>query len=175
MTYNILYGGVGREGLIRDVVAFFHPDMAVFTEVTAADSFDAIAGAIGPHRAGRDGRTGREYPVIVSRWPIIHFQLYGPPWSPRKWIEATVRPFGLAPVTVHGIHLVPQPLWPMEIWRRQEIHWLLKRLQPGARDRQIVAGDFNALAVGDPQRREGAPGGSGCNGCFREASRRAGP
>jgi exodeoxyribonuclease III len=157
MTYNILFGGVGRERLIRDVVGAIHPDIAVFTEATAADSFEAIADAVGPHRAGREGRTGREYPVIVSRWPIVDWQLHGPPWAPRKWVEATVRPFGGTPVTVHGIHLVPQPLWPMEIWRRQEVHFLLNRLQRTARARQIIAGDFNALAAGDTQSREGAP------------------
>jgi endonuclease/exonuclease/phosphatase family metal-dependent hydrolase len=157
MTYNVLHGGVGRERLIRDVVSAVQPHIAVFTEVTAADSFDAIADAVGPYRASREGRRGREYPVIVSRWPIIDCQLHGPPWAPRKWVEATVRPFGGAPVTVHGIHLVSQPLWPMEMWRRQEVHFLLNRLQRGDRARQIIAGDFNAVAAGDTQSRGGAP------------------
>ena len=156
MTYNILFGGVGREELIRDVVRAIRPDVAVFTEVMAADSFKSIADAVGPYQAGREGRTGREYPVIVSRWPIIQCQLHGPPWAPRKWVEAVVRPFGGPPVTVHGIHLVPQPLWPFEIVRTQEIRWLVKRLRTRG-SAQIAAGDFNALTVGDPQRRDGAP------------------
>jgi endonuclease/exonuclease/phosphatase family metal-dependent hydrolase len=157
MTYNILYGGVGRERLIRDVVSAIRPDVAVFTEVTAADSFESIADGVGPYCAGRDGRTGREYPVIVSRWPIGDVQLHGPPWAPRRWVEATVRPFGGPPVTIHGIHLVPQPLWPFELLRRQEVHWLVKRMRTRGPALQIAAGDFNALMVGDAQRREGAP------------------
>ena len=72
MTYNILYGGVGREPLIRDVVDAIQPDIAVFTEVTEARSFDLIADRVGPHRAGRDGGRGREYPVI-SGWQFLPF------------------------------------------------------------------------------------------------------
>jgi len=157
MTYNILFGGVGREQLIRDVVGAIRPDIAVFTEVTAGDSFDAIADAVGPYRGGRNGRTAREYPAIASRWPIMQSELHGPPWAPRKWVEATMRPFGGPSVTVHGVHLVPQPLWPFEIWRRQEVHWLVQRLRARAPAPQIVAGDFNALRAGDSERREGAP------------------
>jgi exodeoxyribonuclease-3 len=157
MTYNILFGGVGREQLIRDVVGAIRPDIAVFTEVTSADSFDLIAEAVGPHCVGRKGRRNREYPVIASRWPIAECELHGPPWAPQKWIEATVRPYGSLPVSVHGVHLVPQPLWPFELWRRQEVGWLLKRLQTRVIAHQIVAGDFNALMVGDTQRQEGAP------------------
>jgi hypothetical protein len=93
MTYNILFGGVGREPLIRDVVSAIHPDVVVFTEVTSADSFEAIADVVGPHRAGVEGRCSREHPAIVSRWPIIQFDLFGPSWAPDKWVEATLKPF----------------------------------------------------------------------------------
>jgi hypothetical protein len=60
-------------------------------------------------------------------------------------------------VAIHAVHLVPQPLWPFEIWRRREVRYLVKRLQLRGDVPQIVAGDFNALLPGDPQRREGAP------------------
>jgi len=157
MTYNILYGGVGREQLIRDVVNAVRPDIGIFTEVTDADSFECIAEAVGPYRAGREGRHAREYPVIVSRWPIVQSALHGPPWATRKWVEATLEPFGGSPLTVHGVHLVPQPLWPFELWRRWEVRFLLKRLSAPTVAAHIVAGDFNALIGRDLQRREGAP------------------
>src|SRR4051812_20964041 len=129
MTYNVLYGGVGREQLIREVVAAIRPDIAVFTEVISVDSFDVIAEAVGPYCVGRKGRRNREYPAIATRWPITEWDLHGPPWAPQKWIEATMRPYGSLPVSVHGVQLAPQPLWPLEIWRRQEVRWLLRRLQ----------------------------------------------
>src|SRR4029453_9390520 len=127
MTYNILFGGVGREQLIRDVVGAIRPDIAVFTEVTASDSFDAIPDAGGPYPPGRTARTRppgrgarrrgtRGYRGPGSRWPIMQSELHGPPWAPRKWVEATMRPFGGPSVTVHGVHLVRQPLGPFEIW-----------------------------------------------------------
>jgi len=138
MTYNILYGGVGRESLICDVVRAIAPDIAVFTEVTAAKSFDAIAAAVGPHRARGGGPAAREYPVIVSRWPIVRSDRHGPPWAPQKWIEATTQPFGGSPLTVHGVHLAPQLLWPFELWRRAEVRHLLKRLRATAETAHVV-------------------------------------
>ena len=156
MTYNILFGGVGREPLIRDVVSAVHPDVAVFTEVTSSRSFDAIADVVGPHRAGRASRGRRAHPAVVSRWPILQSHLHGPPWAPRKWVEATLQPFGGPPVTIVGVHLVPQPLWPFEIWRRAEVRSLLKGLRTRVGTPQVIAGDFNALMAGDPLRREGA-------------------
>ncbi len=158
MTYNILFGGVGRESLIRDVVSAIDPDVVVFTEVTSADSFEAIADVVGPHRAGHARRSGREHPAIVSRWPIIHSGLLGPRWAPHKWVEATLQPFGGTRVNIVGVHLVPQPLWPFEIWRWAELRSLLTRLRTRAGTPQVIAGDFNALSVGDPLRTEGAPG-----------------
>jgi endonuclease/exonuclease/phosphatase family metal-dependent hydrolase len=155
MTYNILFGGVGRESLIRDVVSAVHPDVVVFTEVTSADSLDAIADVVGPHRAGGTGRSSREHPAIVSRWPILERHPLGPPWAPHKWVEATLEPYGGPRVNIVGVHLVPQPLWPFEIWRRAEVRSLLKRLRTRAAVPQIIAGDFNTLMVGDPLRREG--------------------
>jgi hypothetical protein len=93
MTYNILYGGVGREQLIRNVVSTVHPDVVIFTEVTSADSFEAIADAVGPHRVESASRFSREHAAIASRWPIVQSALHGPPWAPRKWVEATLVPF----------------------------------------------------------------------------------
>ena len=157
MTYNILFGGVGRESLIRDVVSAVDPDVVVFTEVTSDDSFKVIADVVGPHRAGLAGRITREHPAIVSRWPIIASEMHGPPWAPRKWVEVTLRPFGGPRVDIVGVHLVPQPLWPFELWRRVEVHSLLKRLRTRAGTPHVIAGDFNTLMAGDPLRREGAP------------------
>ena len=156
MTYNILYGGVGREALVRDVVSAIQPDVAVFTEVTSARSFDAIAGAVGPHRAGRAAGFTRAHPAIVSRWPILQSQLHGPPWAPRKWVEATLQPDGGPRVTIVGVHLMPQPLWPCEIWRRAEVRSLLKGLRTRVGTPHVIAGDFNALMAGDSFRRDGA-------------------
>ena len=156
MAYNILYGGVGRETRIRDVVTAIHPDVAVFTEVTSPESFETIAEAVGPHRAAGAIRKNRQRAVIVSRWPIMESRLHGPPWAPQKWVEATVQPFGGPSVSVCGVHLVPQPLWPFEISRRIEVRTLVERLPPHEGTPHIIAGDFNALMPGDGFRRDHA-------------------
>jgi endonuclease/exonuclease/phosphatase family metal-dependent hydrolase len=148
MTYNILWGGAGREELIRDVVRAIHPDVAVFTEVTAADSFDAIATVVGPHRVSGASRSRRERPAIVSRWPIIPSDLQSSTWSAPQWVAATVRPLSGPPVTIHGVHLAPHALWPFELRRHLEVRALLKRLGARVTTPQIIAGDFNALIAG---------------------------
>ena len=156
MAYNILYGGVGREERIRDVVTAIHPDIAVFAEVTSPESFEVIADAVGPHRAEGAIRKNRQKAVIVSRWPILSSRLLGPPWAPRKWVEATLQPYDGPAVSVCGVHLVPQPLWPFEICRRIEVRRLLEHLPPRDGTPRIIAGDFNALMPGDGFRRDHA-------------------
>jgi endonuclease/exonuclease/phosphatase family metal-dependent hydrolase len=156
MTYNILFGGVGREERIRDVVEAVHPDVAVFTEVTSADSFDVIAEAVGPHRAEGAIRKNGQRAVIVSRWPLTGSRLLGPPWAPQKWVEATVQPFGGPPVSVCGVHFMPQPLFPFELCRRIEVRSLVEQLRPLSGAPHIVTGDFNALMPGDRFLRERA-------------------
>jgi endonuclease/exonuclease/phosphatase family metal-dependent hydrolase len=157
MTYNILFGGVGREGLLRGVVDALRPDVAVFTEVTSAASLDVIAGGVGVHRAAAASRSGRDHPVIVSRWPILQSDLLGPPWAREKWVAATIRPCGGPPIEICGVHLVPQPLWPLELLRRAEIRSLVRQLRPRADRPHLIAGDFNALAPADGFRRDTAP------------------
>lgn len=157
MTYNILFGGTGREKQIRDVIEAIQPDIAVFTEVTSAKSFDLIADAVGPHVAGRVDRRRREFPVIVSRWPLEQSQTWGPAWSPTKWVSAMARPFGTRAVAVHGVQFVPQPLWPFELCRLAEARALVRYLQAQAETSHVLAGDFNALIGEDRQDLRGAP------------------
>jgi len=114
-----------------------------------------VASGVGPHRS--EARRDREHVAIVSRWPIERSATYGPSWAPAKWVESTVRPFGGPALTIHGIHLVPQPLWPCELLRSYEVRRLLRHIASRHDQRQIVAGDFNALAPGDSQKRDGAP------------------
>lgn len=154
MTYNILYGGVGREPSIADIVRQIDPDVAVFCEVSEPRAFEVIAAVVGPHRAMSG--SGRERIAIVSRWPLDEIGTFGPRWSPKKWVRATV----VTPsrrIRVHGVHLVPQPLFALELWRRAEMVALIRHLGLSATRFQIVAGDFNAYAHGDTVRRDAAP------------------
>jgi hypothetical protein len=68
-----------------------------------------------------------------------------------------LRPFEGTAVTVHGVHLTPQPFWPVELWRCWEVRFLLGRLRASPIAHGIIAGDFNALTIGDPYRREADP------------------
>jgi len=95
LTFNLLYGGVGREGLIGDVPSLTRPDITVFTDVTPTSSFNKIGAGIGPYRAGDKGRNSREYPAAVRQCPRCARRLRRPPIRqpgvrgyPRGWRHA---------------------------------------------------------------------------------------
>ncbi|MEO6222235.1 MAG: endonuclease/exonuclease/phosphatase family protein [Vicinamibacterales bacterium] len=155
MTYNIFYGGVGRQERIREVVKEAHPDVVVFNEVSSAESFESIAEMVGPHRAVGERHQTSGHPVIVSRWPILEKALYGPTWEPHKFVEATIQPPGRSPVRVSGVHLTPQSFWTFEVSRWREVRSLITHLRRRTDLPQIIAGDFNTLMTGDPIRRHG--------------------
>lgn len=154
LTWNVLYGGAGREELIGAVVRQLHPDIAVFTEARATPSFDAIADAVGPYRAPSGTPRDRECIVVASRWPIVRSENVGPRWAPSKWVVATAQPPLAAAVTVAGVHFTPQLLWPFELLRKYEAATLLKYL--ANEGRHIIAGDFNALNGGDRHKLSAA-------------------
>lgn len=156
LTYNVLYGGSGREHLIRGVVRGVRPDIAIFTEARATASFEVIADTVGPFRARSGHPDDPDFVAIVSRWPIAASSRHGPPWARLKWIEATVHPFEGAALTILGVHLSPQLLWPFELVRRCEVGALLRRTAART-DRHVIGGDFNALAVGDGHQLRRAP------------------
>ena len=156
MAYNILYGGVGREKRIHDVVSAIKPDVAVFTEVMAPQSFEMFADAVGPYRAEAPIPRKGHGAAIVSRWPILSSRLIGPPWAPQKFVEATLRPFGGSPISICGVQLTPQPLWPFEICRRIEVRTLVEQLRALAGAPHIIAGDFNSVRGGDAFHQERA-------------------
>jgi endonuclease/exonuclease/phosphatase family metal-dependent hydrolase len=156
MTWNVLYGGVGREELLRREIAAIAPDLAVFTEVGTEPALRAFSDVVGPHVAICSRTRSGERVAIVSRWPIAASASFGPPWSRAKWIEAEIDLPNHGRLRVQGVHLVAHQLWPLEWWRRREARYLAghRRAHPGP---TIVAGDFNTFMPGDGIDRERAP------------------
>ena len=93
LTFNVLSGAAGREGLVREVVRAIRPDLAVFAEARETKAFEAVLGEVGPHLISGGDHTNRACVVVASRWPIVASERFGPPWASAKWVRATVRPF----------------------------------------------------------------------------------
>jgi endonuclease/exonuclease/phosphatase family metal-dependent hydrolase len=148
-TYNVLWGGVGREDAIHDVLRGIAPDVAVLTELTTLASLDALAPAIGSHTAISGPAGWKERTGIVSRWPIVSSRAFGPPWNRRKWIEATIQPPDGPPVRVCGVALAAHQMWTHEVWRRAEVSYLLAAVRAPIDHALLLAGDFNTIARGD--------------------------
>src|SRR5690349_6708769 len=71
MTYNIRFGGVGREKLIADVIKHVEPDIVLLQEATREAGVREIAELTAmPHWAARQGHS----PAIVSRFPIQRYE-----------------------------------------------------------------------------------------------------
>ena len=67
LTYNVLFGGSGREQLLRGVVSGIRPDIAIFTEARATASFDVIADTVGAERTSRRSGLRRHRESVAHR------------------------------------------------------------------------------------------------------------
>jgi exonuclease III len=148
-TYNVLWGGVGREQKVRDVLRALDADVVVLTEITTDASLESLAPAIGPHTAVSGPAGWKERTAIVSRWPLSTTRQFGPPWNRKKWIEATVHPPDATAIRVYGMALAPHQFWTHEVWRAAEARYLLDDVRSRGNGAVVLAGDFNTIAAGD--------------------------
>jgi endonuclease/exonuclease/phosphatase family metal-dependent hydrolase len=163
MTFNVLWGGVRRERLLRDAVAAVQPDIAVFNEVTSEDSLARISEPIGGHLALSQPGLWGERTAIVSRWSLASTRAFGPTGGRRRWVSASVNVGNGREWQIVGVHLLARPFLPIELWRSHEVNAILRHLRRQGQRPTIIAGDFNCLAAGDPP----AGGSHWLNGWFK--------
>ena len=99
MSYNIRFGGAGREKLIGSVVKACQPDLVVFQEATDTRVVEKVADEAGlPHRASRRGYSL----AFASRVEIAHHEWKHPRELERAFLE--IQPAGTN-ATRFGVHL----------------------------------------------------------------------
>ena len=142
LSYNIRYGGVGREEHLSAVIRECNPDMVVFQEATRTAVVEHVARATGmPVWAARAGHSL----AFMSRLPVAHYEWHRPPGTRHPYLEivpadAELRIFGLHLSAVHSN-------WTE--WRRiRELRALLKDIEKHQDGYHAVVGDFNTLAPG---------------------------
>jgi exodeoxyribonuclease-3 len=143
LSYNIRYGGVGREDALARVIAAAEPDVVVLQEATHPHVVERLATALAmPHHGARE----RYSTGFLSRLPVAAHAWHRPRDSHHAFLELTLADG--APC-IYGLHLVA---W-FSNWSERRRARELRALLDGVREHQhgfhAIAGDFNALAPGE--------------------------
>jgi exodeoxyribonuclease-3 len=143
LTYNIRYGGAGREAPLAAMIHASSPDIVVLQEATRPEVVDHIARACGMQVwAARRGHSLG----FMSRAPIEEYAWHKPRGSRHAFLEIALanqqgRVFGVHLSAVHSA-------W-TERRRVRELRALLDAIAHHQHGFHVLAGDFNTLAPGE--------------------------
>lgn len=143
LSYNIRYGGAGREDALADVIAAAKPDVVILQEATDPRVVERLAAATGFASCGSRPGYSTGY---LSRTPVAHHAWHHPRGSRHAFLEVVVEETSLR---VFGLHLSAWFSKWSERRRAREIRALLDGIRAHQHGFHVVAGDFNALAPGE--------------------------
>jgi endonuclease/exonuclease/phosphatase family metal-dependent hydrolase len=141
LSYNIRFGGTGREAQIAEVISGIAPDAVILQEATDPQAVEKIAAACGMgHWASREG-----YSLgYLSREKPDHHEWHRLEEMRRPFLELR---FGS--LTVFGVHLSAiHGNW-TERRRTRELRAMLRSTEPHRGSFHLFTGDFNTLAPGE--------------------------
>ena len=140
LSYNIRYGGTGREAALAATVAAAAPDLVLFQEATEPRVIESIARAAGmSHWAARAGHST----AFMSRVAMVHQEWHRPRPCRRAFLE--LQPEGTE-TRLFAVHLSALHTDWMERLRVRELAALLRSIERHQRGFHVLAGDFNTLA-----------------------------
>jgi endonuclease/exonuclease/phosphatase family metal-dependent hydrolase len=143
LSYNIRFGGLGREEKIAEVIRSVAPDMVVFQEATSTRVIEQLAGATDmPFRAAKEHHSI----AYISRIEIAHHQWHYTRGSRHPFME--IVPQG-SKTRIFGLHLRARLSKWDERRRVLEIRALLSSIGPHREGFHVLVGDFNTLAPGE--------------------------
>jgi exodeoxyribonuclease-3 len=143
LSYNIRYGGAGREAALLSVIRGCDPDLVILQEAIRPAVLERLAhGASMAQWASQPKRSLG----FMARRRVAHFAWHKPRLSRHAFLE--VIPSGLD-VTVVGVHLSAVHAAWTERRRRLELRALLSTLQKREPRFHVLVGDFNTLAPGE--------------------------
>jgi exodeoxyribonuclease-3 len=143
LSYNVRFGGAGRETLLARAVAEAAPDLVILQEASDPRVVERLAAEVGmEHWAAQPGHSL----AYLSRAPVRRHEWHRPRGSKRHFIE--LEPEGLG-LTVYGVHLSAVHSRWTERRRSRELRALLAWVGARADDFHVVVGDFNTLAPGE--------------------------
>jgi exodeoxyribonuclease-3 len=143
LTYNIRYGGAGREAALAAVIGGSGADVVVLQEATRPEVLEAVARATGMQAwASRRGNSL----AFMSRMAVERYAWHQPRGSRHAFLEVVVA--GGA-CRVFGVHLSAVHAAWTEARRVRELRALLSAIARRHDGLDLLAGDFNSLAPGE--------------------------
>lgn len=142
LSYNIRFGGVGRESALAAAIADRQPHIVILQEATRPDVVERLARATGM-RAWAS--TPAHSLGFMSNVEIVSHRWERPPACRRAFLELLL-PSGLR---VFGVHLSAIHSNWTERRRARELRALLASIQAHQAGPHVLAGDFNTLAPGE--------------------------
>jgi exodeoxyribonuclease III len=143
LSYNIRYGGNGRESALVQVVEHAAPDVVVLQEATDPAVVERLARDVGMTTwAARPGWSV----AFLSRTAVSRYEWRKPRWSRRAFLEI-VPADGLP--SIFGVHLSAVHSNWTERRRTIELRSLLTYIRSRESGFHVVVGDFNTLAPGE--------------------------
>ena len=144
LSYNIRYGGGGREPQLAAVIREADPDMVVLQEATDPRVVERLAEETGLKvRAAERGNSV----AYLGRVPVRRHEWHRPRGSRRHFMEIELEGSDLV---VFGIHLSAVHSFWTERRRMRELRSLLAWVEAkGGSAPHVMVGDFNTLAPGE--------------------------
>ncbi len=144
LSYNIRYGGAGREAQLAVSIRESEPDLVVLQEATEPRVVERLAA----ETELKTWAAHRGYSLAyLSRLPVARHEWHRPRGSRRHFIE--IDPEGLG-LRVYGVHLSAVHSAITERRRMREMRallaWLAQHREEGF---HLLTGDFNTLAPGE--------------------------
>lgn len=143
LSYNIRFGGVGREDRLAAVIRECGPDLVILQEATKPQVVDRIARATGMNFWA--ARTGDSL-AFISRKEVTHHEWHRLLGAKRAFLE--IVPAGTE-VRVFGLHLSAIHSNWTERRRVRELRALLESIKHHQEGFHVIIGDFNTLAPGE--------------------------
>jgi endonuclease/exonuclease/phosphatase family metal-dependent hydrolase len=143
LSYNIRFGGRGREARLAEVISAIAPDIVVFQEATDPLVIERLAKETGsPHWSAQ-----RSHSIaFISRIKISYHEWHYPAGAKHSFLE--IVPEGSS-ARIFGLHLSARFSKWDERQRGREIRNLLKGIERHQSGFHILVGDFNTLAPGE--------------------------
>jgi endonuclease/exonuclease/phosphatase family metal-dependent hydrolase len=143
LSYNIRFGGRGRESRLAEVIKTVSPDLVVFQEAIDTRVIEALAKSTGfPFWAAQRAHSIAYLSGIESAYHEWHY----PAGAKHSFLE--IVPAGNN-MRIFGLHLSARFSKWSERQRGREIRALLKGIERHQHGFHVLVGDFNTLAPGE--------------------------
>jgi exodeoxyribonuclease-3 len=144
LSYNVRYGGGGREPQLAAVIRDADPDLVVLQEATDPRVVERLSEETGLNiRAAQKGNSV----AYLGRVPVKRHEWHRPRGSRRHFMEIEL---GGSDLVVFGIHLSAVHSFWTERRRMRELRSLLAWVEArGGSGFRLLVGDFNTLAPGE--------------------------